>query len=142
MGEGNRPLGPVIAVDPGREKCGIALLAPDGQVLHRSVATLEDVGERVVGLVAQRKATRLVLGDRTAAREVQDRLRRAGCSLQPILVDEHRSTELARRRYFREKPPRGWRRLLPVTLQTPPEPYDDYVAVILAERYLASQRPG
>ncbi|HKM17981.1 MAG TPA: pre-16S rRNA-processing nuclease YqgF, partial [Limnochordia bacterium] len=33
-------------------------------------------------------------------------------------------------------PPRGWRRLLPVSLQTPPVPIDDYVAVILAQRYL------
>ncbi len=55
------------------------------------------------------------------------------------MIDEHRSSEQGRRRYFRENPPRGWRRLLPVGLQTPPRAYDDYVAVVLAERYLASR---
>ena len=37
--------------------------------------------------------------------------------------------------YWREHPPRGLMRLIPVTMQVPPVPVDDYVAVILAERY-------
>ena len=39
-------------------------------------------------------------------------------------------------------PPRGWRRLLPVSMQMPPEPYDDYVAVILAQRFLRGDGKG
>ena len=31
---------------------------------------------------------------------------------------------------------KGWRKLLPVTMQVPPEPVDDLVAVILARREL------
>jgi hypothetical protein len=73
---------------------------------------------------------------------VRRRLGEGGCPLEPVLVDEHRSSEQGRRRYFRDNPPRGWRRLLPVGLQTPPRAYDDYVAVILAERYLASRVSG
>jgi hypothetical protein len=90
--------------------------------------------------VGQYDVTRLLLGDRTAAKEVRRGLSEGGCPLEPLLVDEHRSSEQGRRRYFRDNPPRGWRRLLPVGLQTPPRPYDDCVAIILAERYLASQR--
>ena len=56
------------------------------------------------------------------------------------LVDEHLTTLEARARYFVEHPPTGLKRLLPVSMQVPPEPYDDYVAVILGERFLASQR--
>jgi len=51
-------------------------------------------------------------------------------------VEETGTTLEARRRYFRDHPPRGWRRLLPITLQLPPEEYDDYVAELLLERVL------
>lgn len=130
----------MLALDPGRDKCGIAVLAADGAIRYQAVASTETVAREVARLMAEHEVTRLLMGDRTAAREVAGVLREAGCRLEPVLVDEHRSTEEGRRRYFADNPPRGWRRLLPITLQTPPRPYDDYVAVILAERYLASER--
>ena len=130
--------GPILAVDPGRDKCGIAVVEPTGRVLHKAVAATENIAGDVQRLVGDYHVKRLVLGDRTAANEVMRALRQAQLPLSPILVDEHRSSELGRKRYFEDNPPRGWRRLLPVTLQTPGRPYDDYVAVVLAERYLES----
>lgn len=130
--------GPVLAVDPGRDKCGIAVLGADGAVCHRAVVSTDQVAQEVARLVAEHAVRQLLIGDRTAVREVTRALREAGCPLAPLLVDEHRSSEAGRRRYFEDNPPRGWRRLLPVALQTPPRPYDDCVAVILAERYLSS----
>ena len=38
--------------------------------------------------------------------------------------------------------PRGLRRLLPTSMQVPPVPVDDFVAVILGTRYLARQAQG
>ena len=43
-------------------------------------------------------------------------------------------------RFLRAHPERGWKRLLPPGLRSPDRPYDDFVAVILAERYLDGQR--
>ena len=77
-----------------------------------------------------------MLGNRTAASLARERLRAAGVTREPELVDEHHSSEEGRRRYFQANPPKGWRRLLPIGLQTPPKPYDDYVAILLAERYV------
>ncbi|MDP7423155.1 MAG: resolvase, partial [bacterium] len=54
------------------------------------------------------------------------------------LVDERESTLEGRRRYFQEHPPRGLWRLVPLSLRYPPEPFDDLVAVILAERFFSS----
>jgi hypothetical protein len=51
-------------------------------------------------------------------------------------VNEKHSSERARLRYFKETPPRGIWRLIPITLQVPPVPIDDYAAVIVAEDYL------
>ncbi len=56
------------------------------------------------------------------------------------VVDEKYSTLRARERYFRENPPRGLRRFIPISLQTPREPYDDCAAVILAEQFLQECR--
>jgi RNase H-fold protein (predicted Holliday junction resolvase) len=128
----------VLAVDPGREKCGLAVVHADGRVLHRAVVATSDIGEAVENAVRTHRVELLLLGDRTAAAHVCRALGKR-VHLNTVMVDEHRSSEHGRRRYFRENPPRGWRRLLPLGLQTPPRPYDDYVAVVLAERYLAAQ---
>jgi RNase H-fold protein (predicted Holliday junction resolvase) len=130
----------VIAVDPGREKCGVAVV--DGQQGPReqkivSVGELADVVEQWEKKYQSRV---VVIGDRTYSKQTQ-KLLQAICledgKLQIIAVDEHHSSEEARRRYWREHPPQGLKRLIPVTLQMPPRPIDDYVAVILAERYFA-----
>jgi RNase H-fold protein (predicted Holliday junction resolvase) len=79
--------------------------------------------------------TEVVIGNRTASRDVARTLE--GVLGVPLrAVDEQGTTLRARARYFAEHPPRGWRRLVPKSLQTPPEPYDDYAAVLLAEAAL------
>ena len=130
----------VLAVDPGRDKCGLALLHADGRVIHKAVVPAPQIGDVVASLLRDHPRAVLVLGDRTGAQDVAAAID-ARANAAAVLVDEHRSTEHGRRRYFRDNPPRGWRRLLPLGLQTPPCPYDDYVAVVIAERYLESLRP-
>ena len=130
----------VLAVDPGRDKCGLALLRSDGRVVHKAVVPTPQIGEAVASLLRDHPRALLVLGDRTGARDVAEAID-ARANVSAVLVDEHRSSEQGRRRYFLDNPPRGWRRLLPLGLQTPPCPYDDYVAVVIAERYLKSLRP-
>ena len=78
----------------------------------------------------------LVEGNGTTSREARARLQKALSDLHIEVVDEYRTTDLAKKAYWKAKPPRGWRRLLPVTMQVPPEPVDDFVAVILASRYI------
>ena len=130
----------VIAVDPGRHKCGVAVVGADGEILDRGIVPTEEMPRQVKAWAQKHAAERLIVGDRTTASEAIAALRESGLALEPVPVDEHRSTEAARRRYFVENPPRGWRRLIPTSLQVPPRPYDDYVAVILAERFLETER--
>ena len=127
--------GLILAVDPGRDKCGVAVVAPGGEVLHQGVVPADSIGGVVQELLGRFEVAHLVLGNRTAAGLVRERLQAAGVTRAPEMVDEHHSSEEGRRRYFLANPPKGWRRLLPIGLQTPPKPYDDYVAVLLAERY-------
>jgi len=137
---GEEASAPVLAVDPGRDKCGLAVVERNGRVLYQGIVATAKVAEAAAGLVGDHGVGQVVVGDRTAAKEVCRALGAARPPMTPTLVDEHRSSEEGRRRFFRDNPPRGWRRLLPISLQTPPHPYDDYVAVLIAERYLASQQ--
>lgn len=130
----------VVAIDPGRAKCGFAVVSLSGDVVHKAIVDVNDMGT-VVRTWAEDETYEVAafaVGDRTGTNNIVEQLTAVGVPVDRIYkVDEHRSSEIGRRRYWQENRPRGWRRLVPVSLQTPPEPYDDYVAVELAYRYLA-----
>ncbi|SDF72584.1 Holliday junction resolvase RuvX [Sporolituus thermophilus] len=133
----------VIAVDPGRDKCGIAAVSRDRGVLYKAVVPTAALAGKVAKLAHDYGAAAVVVGDRTTGSAAVKELSALIIDGRPLMiatVDEHRSTDEARRRYWQENPPRGLRRLIPTTMQVPPAPVDDYVAVILAERYFASSR--
>ena len=121
---------------PGREKCGFAVLAEGGEVLMQRVIETAQLEEEVRAAREAYGFAVLVEGNGTTSREARARLQKAMPDLHIEVVDEYRTTDLAKKAYWKAKPPRGWRRLLPVTMQVPPEPVDDFVAVILASRYI------
>lgn len=129
----------VLAVDPGMDKCGVAVCGPRGVIARRVVGVdqLSDVAGQWVQCYA---VECVVVGDGTGCKQVFDKLISLGPPVR--LVGERGSTLAARLRYFRDHPPRGWRRLLPRSLQVPPEPYDDYAAEVLGERFLAACAAG
>lgn len=131
----------VIAIDPGRCKCGIAVVQGNGglNILHRAVVPTEQIPNVLTDLYARYSPDVILIGNGTAAAGAVESAERLGSLVE--LVDERLTSVDARKRYFIENPPRGLRRLIPTSLQTPNRPYDDYVAVILAERYLADPEP-
>ncbi len=130
----------VLAVDPGSEKCGVAVVSREG-VVAREVCPVERLVSRVRALLGATGAEVIVVGAGTNGRKLA-RAMRAQPDFPPLeLVDEAFSTQDARKRYFQTNPPAGWRRLIPRSLQIPPRPVDDLVAVILGERYLNALQP-
>lgn len=127
----------VLAIDPGSCKWGVAVVAGGAvEVLCRAVVQAEAVTETIADLVARYAPDMILLGNGTSSAAAAKTAQESGLPVE--LVDERLTSVEARVRYFKENPPRGLRRFIPTSLQTPPEPYDDYVAVILAERYLAN----
>jgi len=120
----------VAAIDPGRDKCGLAVLAADGSVLF----------QRLIEKLCQQRARHpfqtVILGNGTTSEGARRRIVKALPGLELVVVDEYRTTELAKGEYWKAHPPTGWRRLLPVTMQVPPVPVDDFVAVLLGRRYI------
>ncbi len=125
----------ILAVDPGREKCGLAVMRHDGKIFFQEVVETRRLGIKVSRLVREYQAEALAIGDGTTSSEAQSAIRIAVPELPLTVLDEYRTTDEAKLRYWQKNRPHGWRRLLPTTMQVPPEPVDDYVAVILAERY-------
>lgn len=103
--------------------------------MQRVIATAE-LEQEVKAAQAQYGFNQLIEGNGTTSQAARQRLAVAMPDLTILVVDEYRTTELAKGEYWKAYPPRGWRRLLPVTMQVPPVPVDDFVAVILARRYL------
>jgi RNase H-fold protein (predicted Holliday junction resolvase) len=131
----------VLAVDPGSSKCGMALVVRDahGQIhaLWRAVVPTEQVCEKADEAAAVGPFSLIVVGSGTRSKVLVQTLRDHLPSMGVLLVDERDTTLAARERYWEHNKRRGWRRLLPATMQTPPEPVDDFVALILAERVLS-----
>jgi RNase H-fold protein (predicted Holliday junction resolvase) len=131
----------IISIDPGREKCGIAVVHRQKGILNKSIIETPNLSTIIEEWLTKYQTRSIIMGNGTSSKEAKkllENIKIDGVSISVILVDEYRTTDEGRRRYWKENPPQGLRRLIPVTMQTPPQPVDDYVAVILAERYFLS----
>ena len=126
----------VAAVDPGREKCGVAIVDENGRALEQAVVATVRLADELALRVKRYRPEQIVLGNGTTSRAAEEKIRAAFPDLPVKIVDEYRTTDDAKIAYWKAHPPTGWRRFLPTSMQVPPVPVDDFVAVILAQRYL------
>ena len=130
----------VAAIDPGREKCGVAIVAENGEVLEQSVVATVWLADEMAERVRRFSPERILLGNGTTSRAAEATIRENLPDIHVEIVDEYRTTDDARCAYWKANPPTGWRRFFPTSMQVPPEPVDDFVAVLLAQRYLINRR--
>ena len=123
-----------MGIDPGRDKCGVAVLTATGEIKFQRVVATEELDSTIKALAAEFQIESVILGDGTTHKAAAQKITAAGLKFQ--IVDEKHTTEEARREYWKKNPPRGWRRLLPTSMQVPPEPVDAIVAEILVRRFL------
>jgi RNase H-fold protein (predicted Holliday junction resolvase) len=129
------PADTVLGVDPGRSKAGYALLESSGAVLTAGIEPIERLPGCLQELISKRRVAAIALGRGTNSRQIKAALETLGLPVH--FVDEFETSRAARDLYFAEHPPRGWRRLLPLGLQVPQRPIDDYAAILIARRFLA-----
>ena len=137
----------IVSVDPGRQKCGVAVVTSDLELISKEIVSREEAVNWVLELAERHGVHRIVLGDRTGSREFACEIAKGikklkastggqqGLHLEVVFIDEHKSSMEGRRRYLLDHPLPGLGRLIPISLRTPGEPFDDYVAVVLAERF-------
>jgi RNase H-fold protein (predicted Holliday junction resolvase) len=125
----------ILGVDPGTRKVGFAVVDGQGETQDLGIELIADFLGRVQGLMGRWAFTAIAVGTGTNARALGGEL--AALGIPVIYVDERETTLKARSLYFADHPPRGWRRLIPLGMQVPPRPIDDYAAVLIARRFLS-----
>ena len=64
----------VLAVDPGREKAGIAVVSRERGTMHKCVIEASECVEQVCELAEKHGVARIVIGDRTGSSEIIEAL--------------------------------------------------------------------
>ena len=128
----------ILAIDPGRDKTGIAVVTSGGGVEIKKIISTDCVDSYLQRLMNNYNIESIVIGNGTTSDRFVKRLEELDLQISIELVDEAYSTREAEKRYRAEHPLRGWKRFLKLVEWKPDRPVDDYVAVILAERYLES----
>ena len=142
-----------LGIDPGRDKTGVALVEETGRILAVQVMRTRNFSDALLKFLyrqlqvsnpwgLRKKLRAVVVGNGTASEEHQQQIVKALPGFPLHVVDEEYSTEEARDLYWQLYPPKGWRMLVPLGLQTPPEPLDGYAAVVQVRRFLEQEGTG
>ncbi len=127
----------ILALDPGKDKCGLALFDKEGRVVEQKIVKRQELHRAIVHY---HEVPKLVIGDSANGRAIAEELKKLKLDQTIVLFPETDTTWQARKLYWRAHPPKGWRRFVPTSLLTPPVPVDDFAAVLIGRRYLASQK--
>lgn len=126
----------ILGFDPGRQKCGLAVMGVDRRLYYHEVISAEGAIATIQSLRDRFPVSLLVMGDQTSSKDWKRRLTEDLPDLRVVTVDERNSSLEARDRFWQMYPPKGLSRLIPEGMRTPPRPIDDIVAILLIERYL------
>ena len=129
----------VTAIDPGRDKCGVAVLDESGAVLDKFVVQTDSFVGALRHCLQEYPHSQVIVGDGTTSEALQARIADELPDLTFDLVPEQHTTERALELWRDVEPARGWRRLLPRSLRFPRRPIDDFAAWVLATDYLSDR---
>lgn len=128
----------LLGFDPGRDKCGVAVMGLDRKIQFHQVVQADLVKTTIQKLCQDFPISVCVMGNQTTSKEWGNKLTEyLSDAVRLFKVDERNSSLEARDRYWELYPPKGFQKLIPQGMRVPPRPVDDIVAVILIERYLS-----
>ena len=146
-----------LGIDPGRAKCGWALVTEEGRLAASGIFDICRAGE-FMSIMARGDGAGAAIfaleGTKCLPRPftVKEYLVGGGTgkelflslakelSLRVKLVPEKGTTLKARKLYWDYKPPSGLRRLLPGGLRVPPRDIDDFAALAIVLEFIESKR--
>lgn len=129
----------ILGLDPGRDKCGLAIVNCEQQVVQHQVVESSQAITIMQGLTQKFDINLIVIGDGTTSENWQSQIQFSLMKeIKVVMVNEANSTVEARDRYWEMYSPQGFQRFIPQGLRVPPRPVDDIVAIILIERYLTN----
>lgn len=126
----------IISLDPGTQKCGLAVLTSNGQIILRKIIPPAGLIPELKNLLSQYCPKLMVVGQGTGFKEIAQKIKDLGFPFE--VTEEKFSSWQARSLYWQLNPARGLKKLIPRGLLLPPEPLDDLSAVIIGRNYLST----
>ena len=131
----------ILAIDPGRDKLGIAVVDESEEVLQKDIISRKKLLSSLDCLLNRYDIKQIVLGDGTSSEQIKTIIENKVKDVIAItIIDESYSTREAEQRYKKQNPPSGWKKIFAWLDWKPDCAVDDYVAVILAERFFNNER--
>jgi len=126
----------LMGIDPGRNKCGIAIVTEKGEVVEKEIAETTNLSRKIEEVLSRFSISKCILGNGTYADKVFNILQLLLEEEKIIFIEEGNSTYIAEQRYLKKNPPLGLNFLNKIIKFKPKKPLDDYTAVVLVEKYL------
>jgi len=123
----------IIAIDPGRKKCGLILADLQTRQILEGRVVDESIVLRLIDVwIGQNSVEKILLGNGTSSQDWKKLLD----GLASIdMVDEKGTTFRARQRYWELWPPSIWIRWIPRGMILPSDNLDAVAALLLLEDY-------
>ena len=129
----------ILGLDPGRDKCGLAVMKQTKQIVARLIVDSNQTISTIQRLCQEYNIDLIVMGNGTTSKDWYYKIKSNLTSeISVVTINESNSTLEARDRYWLMHPPQGFQRIVPQGFRIPPCPVDDIVAILLIERYLRS----
>lgn len=125
----------VLAVDPGKKKCGIAIVDNKLHLIEGEITENKKLIHKIGRYLEKHNISHVVVGSGTNSGEIKKSINEKFPGITIIEISEKNTTMQARKRYFDYYPPLGFLRIFPRSFLIPPCPYDDFAALIIAERF-------
>lgn len=125
----------IIGIDPGRAKCGYAVLYETGERAAVEVVPTAELAQRLGRDADGGGIAAICVGDATTSEAIIRLCRERWPAIPLELIDETNTTLLARRLYYEDHPPRGLLRFLPRGLLVPAVDLDGYAALLIIQRF-------
>lgn len=128
----------IIAIDPGRDKCGLAVVSLQGEALQLELAKRRDLLPKLVALIDKWQegyAIKIVIGNGTEHKQVLQELVPIAAEWQIQIVEEYGTTLAARDLYWQHNKAKWWEQLIPEGWRSTP-PLDAYAAWAIAKVYI------
>jgi hypothetical protein len=129
----------LLAIDPGRCKCGIAVFKRDCSVIYRANMPTENAQAVLVEIIDRFHPGLIAVGNGTGSDTLCSMVKELE-GIELIVVPEKNTTLEARELAWQENPPGGIFRILPKIFWPNPSDLDSWAAVVIGRRALDGKR--
>ena len=132
----NNTTAKILSVDPGRDKCGLAVLDSGGNIIFKSVCARNEVVNQIESMVENFKPELIALGDGTGSKEIKKEIGER-TDIEILSIPEKNTTLEARELAWKNEAPCGIWCLIPKLFWPTPPDCDAWAAVVIGKKALA-----